>query len=267
MNTGPAVPKLSYTNPPVDEVVIGLRFQHLEPLTVAYWGRLWDRYAGQFPRCDQQPRLAGPAKAEGEEVGIPPDCPRVWFIDQPGNRLVQAQSDCFFYNWRRLTGDDQYPGFGCLFKEYQGHLQTFRDFVKELGLGEIVVRQAELSYIDVVPLTQQNDCVAELGSIFPDLRWRDGRPTVLARGAAVVWNTQFVLPGEDGTLRVAVATGTRRADGDKIVRLEICAVCRHDQATVEMTEPWFQNAHVVMSQSFSYLTDPEVQRSDWGRVP
>jgi hypothetical protein len=83
----------SYKNPPVNEVVCGLRFDTPEKLRIPHIGFLWDKFRADYPIIQHAPPIAI-ASAKGEilvdqAIGMP--LPRVWFINKSDDQLVQFQ--------------------------------------------------------------------------------------------------------------------------------------------------------------------------------
>ena len=78
----------SYKNPPVNEVVCGLRFDIPNKLKIPHIGLLWDKFRADYPIIQHAPPIAS---AKGEilvdpTIGMP--LLRVWFISESDDQLV-----------------------------------------------------------------------------------------------------------------------------------------------------------------------------------
>lgn len=152
-----ADPLPKFDNPPVNEVVLGVQFDPLTRLTPAHLGIWWaeDDRRARYPLCEERPPL--PTAVETFAApGIPsfrlqvgPMSPALWFLSQTRNELLQVQRDRFTRNWTR-SPDVRYPSYDALRPAFEQDLAEFSDFVVRNELGEIAVRQAELTYINPI---------------------------------------------------------------------------------------------------------------------
>ncbi len=107
-----------YDNPPVTEVVIGVQFKALQAFTAVHPGIYWQKVRNSYPKVNIQPPLSPVLELFGDEKPkmeaqlspIPP-LPRCWFLDDSQNRLVQIQPDRFLHNWKKVTGQEEYPRY------------------------------------------------------------------------------------------------------------------------------------------------------------
>lgn len=99
----------NYKNPPVNEVICGMRFHPTDKLLIPYTGLLWNKFRTDYPTLQQAQPIA---TVKGEMLidritGLP--LPRVWFINKADDQLVQFQNDRFYFNWRKREHD--YPRY------------------------------------------------------------------------------------------------------------------------------------------------------------
>ena len=139
-------PTIKYENPPIDEIVCGIRFDPIEQLQSGHFGILWQKFRSDFPKTEDQ-NLVGPVSREdlGNSNKLP--LPRVWFIHRNENELVQVQRNCFLHNWRKRRPDNEYPGYEKVIGNFERYLPRFREFLGEESLGNLVIKEYELTYI------------------------------------------------------------------------------------------------------------------------
>ncbi len=149
-----------FERPPVVEVALSAQFQPLAKFTVAHLGLLWKRFSSRFPNVEQQPPIPHFVERTGVRVQAPQVqfemlrsgdlTPRLWMLNEVGTELIQVQADRFIRNWRKHQDPTAtYP-------QYEKHLRpqfeqdylSFQRFVSEEGLGELVVDQCEVTYIN-----------------------------------------------------------------------------------------------------------------------
>src|SRR5512142_1132402 len=103
-----------YLKPPVVEVVCGVLFEPVPGFTLPYLGRLWER----FPKEFATPTEADPLSPIVETfspipvVRIDPNVyrvPRLWFMNERSDQVIQIQRDRFLCNWRKVGDDHEYP--------------------------------------------------------------------------------------------------------------------------------------------------------------
>lgn len=155
-----------YTDPPLDEVVIGVQFAALQSYTPVHAKGVWDMFKDEFPQVLEQPMLdpqfetfggmnvnAGPQFV----FGAPPAGSRLWFISPDESHLVQFQKDRFVSNWRRRPNTQPYPHFEGLADAFQSNLLRLSGYA-ESALGQsIEINQAEVTYINVIPVGKFSD--------------------------------------------------------------------------------------------------------------
>ena len=262
-----------YTNPPVIEVVGGIGFAPIQRFKAVHLGLLWERFRDQFPRVEEHPPIAMPLEiltpsaapvAEVQFVDTPP-LPRVWFLDETGNGIVQVQRDALLHNWRKLKADDTYPRYSVVIGELQDHFSRLLKFVDEQKLGTILPLQYELNYINHIfpgEHWRQGDA---LNSIFPDFQWRQDRHRFLPMGyEAAHWKTAVRLPDDVGRLHITIQTAFKRTEGSPLLVLEMKARGMARDQSFDSIWKWFDVAHEWIVRGFADLTDKTLQQRLWG---
>ncbi len=248
----------SYKNPPVNEVVCGIRFHAPDKLRFPHIGFLWDKFRTDYPTIQHAPPIAS-AKGEiliDKVTGIP--LPRVWFINRSDDQLVQFQFDRFYFNWRRRQ--DVYPRYTYVIKNFENVLDTIITFFNEFELGKIDPIEYELSYINHIPEGQGWNTIDDLPIIFSDFIWRQKTGRFLPNPVKVAWQTEFPINEKKGHLIVNLKQATRTEDKVPLIVLELTVRGFSESMSKEAVREWFDVAHEWIVRGFTDLTTPEIQK-------
>lgn len=248
----------SYKNPPVNEVVCGMRFHDPDKLRIPHIGFLWDKFRADYPIIQHAPPIAsvqGEILVDGAS-GIP--LPRVWFINESDDQLVQFQFDRFYFNWRRRQSD--YPRYDHVIKNFESVLNTIEDFFGKFELGELKPIECELTYINHIPKGQGWNTIDDLPRIFLDFAWKQTNGRFLPNPEKVFWKTEFPLQEDKGHLFVNLKQAIRTEDKIPLLVLELKTRGIGESATKEAIREWFDVAHEWIVRGFTDLTTPEIQK-------
>lgn len=266
-----AAPLPDYEKPPVIEVVHGVQFELPVRLTVPAYGVFWQLIRQEYPSSVEQPPLLPVFEPVGEEeaqkVG-PPDfdglpIPRLFFVDQTKNWVIQLQKDRFLLNWRKVGEDDVYPRFPAVSERFFAAWRTFLGFCQNEDLGNPRVTQLELTYINHIPSGEAWTGIADVGRLLPDLVWQP-QHLFLPVPKTLGWKLSFVLPNRQGRLNTSVHYAVRRSDKRAMLLFELTArgVPREDDPELKK---WFACAREWIVRGFSDLTSEQVQYELWRR--
>lgn len=258
-----AKPFPSYRNPPVIEVVCGLRFQPLEPFKIPHIGLFWTKVLSDFPNCEHAPPLSFGPETFDPSSGLP--IPRIWLINEKDNRLIQIQKDAFLYNWRKRSEDEPYPRYKSIIRPFKKYLNDFSKFLKEHKISPIVPIDCELTYINHITVEHGWKPGSQVGKFLPDVWWRARRGRFLPRPATIVWRARVPLPEDNGQLIIKLEQGTRKIDNVPILKLELSARGLGADKTLKSVWNWFEVAHEWIVRGFADLTSFEVQERVWKR--
>jgi uncharacterized protein (TIGR04255 family) len=253
-----------FRRPPVVEVVCGVQFQDLEGWATPHYGKLWSRLEGEYPDFEERPplprlRLEPPVSDETVISPLPP-LRRVFFIQRPGNYLIQVQQNRFLHNWRRISDSDEYPRYDRAYERFVRYWGEFKAFVVQVGLPEPQPEVFELTYI--------NHIMAE-GATFPRDVWTyldfyQQSPEATAKAASeLMMHFGWPLPSDLGILTLDVKHGHRVADQREILLMELNARGKARQGEAGMQD-WFDVAHHAIVTTFDGLTTEEAHES-WGK--
>ena len=248
----------SYKNPPVNEVVCGLRFDTPDKLRIPHIGFLWDKFRADYPIIQHAPPIVSAKGAilVDQAIGMP--LPRVWFINKSDDQLVQFQIDRFYFNWRRRQSD--YPRYDHVIKNFESVLNTILNFFSEFELGELKPIEYELSYINHIPKGQGWDTIDDLPRIFSDFVWTQTTERFLPNPEKIAWQTEFPLPEKKGHLIVSSKQAIQKEDKVPLLVLELKTRGIDESATKDRMREWFDLAHEWIVRGFTDLTTSEIQK-------
>lgn len=260
-----------YDKPPVVEVVCGVLFRPLKGILAPHTGVLWERFRSTFSKCAELPLIAPSVETFDEamqatiELTDVPPIPRLWFLSDREDRLVQFQRDRLLFNWKRVDPTDEYPHFQDVFASFQQHLGELAAFLEQAKMGEIEPRQFELTYVNHIDPAVIAGDISGLGALFPDLAWRADQPRFLRPPEDATWRISFVLPDRSGRLHATVRTLVDASTARPLIRFELTARGIGADKTVAAMPAWFATAHEWIVRGFADLTHLKVQKTAWGR--
>ena len=264
-----------YENPPVREVVMSIQFDPLTRLTPVHLGRWWDdRRREQYPLTEERP----PLQSTKEEFtpSVPPNfnfkisgapmTPAVWFLTPNRSELLQIQRDRFSRNW---TGSEAgtYPSFEQLRPAFADDFGEFRRFLIGEGIGDPLITQCEITYVNPIEAGDGWQRLGELGKVFAP--WSGSYAEgFLPEPEDVQLATRFVIPGASGEpigrLYVTLQPGFDPATLAPRMLLTLSARGRPLSPGYPGAEAFLEVGHEWIVKGFSTLTTEEMQKR-WGR--
>ena len=246
----------SYKKPPVNEVYCGLRYRSLEKFKIPHLGLLWDKFREQYPKIEHAlPVESTPGILYVDNATNLP-LPRLWFINEQDNKLVQFQVDQFYFNWRQ-RGDD-YPRYPQIIAGFETVIETIKRFFADHNLGELEPTGYELTYINHIPKGQGWKSAGDVGHVFKNFMWTNSGQ-FLGEPLNVAWNMVFQLPESKGTMVVKLNQATRKEDNTQILVLTLTVKGQPEQLSNDITlHDWYDIAHEWIVRGFTDLTTPEM---------
>jgi uncharacterized protein (TIGR04255 family) len=251
-----------YRNPPINEVVCGMRFHTPEKLRIPHIGILWDKFRDEYPVIQHSHPIAGP---QGDipldyVLGLP--LPRIWFINKSDDQLIQFQFDRFYFNWRRRQ--NIYPRYSYIIENFEKLLETIESFFNELELGKLNPVEYELSYINHLLKGKEWDKIDDLQKIFTDFNWKQTQKRFLPNPDNVAWQITFTLPDNKGNLYCNLKKAIRAEDKLPLFVFELSARGFNEPINKASIRQWFDLAREWIVRGFTDLTTYEIQKF-WGR--
>jgi uncharacterized protein (TIGR04255 family) len=253
---------ISFSDPPINEVVIGKTFESQPGLLVPYFGRFWELVQDEFPNCEHAPPIVDPGAEPPIDVATGVVLPRLWFIGEDRTRLLQLQTDRFYYNWRQTAKAAPYQRFESVYapyKKYISLLSTF--FASQLGT-ELVTRRCELTYVNLFEKGKEWHDFSDLNKLFKDIRF----PQHLVDGSLLRGAVRLEYEMTDKSGKVVVSINQATINNEPVIRVELAASSYALDQAPETEDLWFQRAHHAIVKGFCDLTTEEAQHSYWKRT-
>jgi uncharacterized protein (TIGR04255 family) len=260
-----------YSNPPVNEVVLGVQFAPLERLLAVHMGLFWQRIRQRYPRISDQAPVnpvfelfdGQPEQKPQVEFADKPPLRRCWFLDETENRLVQLQDGRFLHNWREITGSEQYPRYVSIREEFDVLWREFLCFADEEHVGKVSPNQWEVTYINHIYQNEGWDSLADLRKLFP---WWSGEGSVgyLEPPETGDVRLSFGFPEHRGRLHVRLDVRLRKSDRKKLLRLNLTARGNLDSEDPENLLRCLDVGHEWIVWGFTDLTSDQAHTL-WGR--
>jgi uncharacterized protein (TIGR04255 family) len=250
-----------YNSPPVNEVVCGLSIKKIEGFKAHHIGLFWQKIKDEFPNVEHATRL----EDKPPEFDLKEYLPRVWFVRNEQNRLIQLQDDRFYFNWRRMQEGEEYPRYETIIEDFKKYLLEFEIFLQEENLGSINPKRCELSYINHIPKGDGWESPIDLTNIFRDICWNtEGR--FLPQPVNVGGQAVFQLPDNKGRLELILQQAVRKTDKRPMFVLQNKVTGLGEDKNMDAVWEWFNIAHEWIVYGFTDITTESAQKDVWQRT-
>jgi uncharacterized protein (TIGR04255 family) len=175
---------VDFTDPPLNEVVFSVQFNGPVIDEVGILSDFWPTIRAEFPAHEKQPPLPPasevfdgpppPPQIQFLQTGFPQ---RYWFLSTDGTMIVQVQQDRLMFNWRKVTGDEEYPHYDVLAPQFEQLLQTFFD-CNSVNVDTTGVGWTELQYINPIEAVEGGPTHGQLARILTFLEEDPPRTTL-----------------------------------------------------------------------------------------
>ena len=155
-----------YSDPPLNEVVLGIQYVPVPAYSSINAQEIWNLFCRDFPIVQEQPLIPPVFETFGGtnlrpsfqfEIGGAPVGSRLWFIAPNRDHLIQFQSDRFLANWRKQSETHDYPHFEPIAAAFEKNLSSLEKYFLERFSYTISINQAEVSYINLIPVEDFSD--------------------------------------------------------------------------------------------------------------
>ncbi len=219
--------------PPVVETVLAVRFRDVPGLDAPRLVKFWDDYLStDLPMIEERSPYDAPVEQFGQDSGtsavalrIGASGPSPRFFCSSGNDLVQLQQDWFAYNWRKTS---EKPDYTCYEKgraKFGRWLTEFGSHIRETLGAELVPTQCEVTYINHIPLEDEDLALGPFGAVLRDIQPRSGAFLPLPETSRHA--SAYVIPDDEGSplgrLHVAVDRAWAGEQRQPIVLLSLTA--------------------------------------------
>ena len=253
---------IAFHNPPINEVVVATYFNpSLSEFRNEHVGLFWNQIREDFPIVQQQPPLGMGLDLSVQEL-FP--MPRYWFVGADQVHLLQLQKDALMFNWRS-RGDNEYPQFPDLKGRFDHYYDLLTSFVqKETGMPVPTIGQCELTYVNIVGVSEYWASPEETGNVIPTFALPSPGVEFAEHPS---FNCQYFFRiRDDLRLDVGIRSGPGTiSDGPRLI-FEIKAMGHLGQGSKSDADSWFSAAHESIISCFVAMTDQNVQHDYWQLV-
>lgn len=267
-----------YHHPPVAEVVMSVQFDPLTALAPVHLGRWWtDERRARYPVMEERP----PLEQTREEFAVPnttglvfnfkllgsPPTPAIWFLTRDRTELLQVQRDRFSRNWTRQSSEADYPSYDALWPAFEEEFVAFTEFLAGEGIGEPIVEQCELTYVNPIGPGPEWDRHGQLSKLLVPWSEDQTEPAFLPEPEDVQATIRYRIPGPDGEPAgrlYVTAQPVWSAGPEPRILLTLSARGRPFGPGIEGVQAFLETGHEWIVRGFSALTTTPMQNR-WER--
>ena len=272
-----SLPHPKFASPPITELALSVQFESRIEFHVPHFGLLWERFRTEFPKTQEHPPLDRTTEEFGARpplgIGVrlelmdEPPMPRCWFLNELETELIQVQRDRLIVNWRKGSGDEQYPLFERVQALFERAYNEFSAFVQQEQLGDLVPDQCEVTHADHIVGDGVWERHGQLDKVLTVWSPPSAEEMPLEAESARV-AVQYVIPDDGGApigrLHVQVLPAYRRADDVPIIVMNTTARGRPVGDGLDGIRRFFAIGHEWAVRAFVALTTPQMHQV-WGR--
>jgi len=161
-----------FRKPPVSEVALGIQFPAV--LNPVHLGLYYQRVKSSFPKVQVQPPIAAAFETFAPSpIALPMPMiamglvqPRMWFLSEDENSLIQLQSDRLLFNWRGGLQGSPYPHFDAVHSEFTKAYDVLKTLAEAEGISGLTANQCEVLYVNPLPTANTGVGLSEPEKIF-----------------------------------------------------------------------------------------------------
>jgi len=267
-----------FDRPPVTEVRLSISYDRLPKLRSAHAGLLWAEVGGPraYPAVEDLYR----EPAAVEEFGTQPEptafdvalfdrprATRVALRSADQAEAVELQDDQLTVLWSATPGGAPYPRYEYVRGRFNAVYSAWQRIVQEQELGELRPRQAEIAYVNHLPVGVGWHQVADVPAAL-NLQWLPAATDLVTEVPEDLHLYQrYVLEraGQPyGRLYVSLDTA-RTWNGEKAMALSLTVRGRPRKASFDGTLEVLDDGHEIITSSFVSVTSEQMHER-WGRT-
>lgn len=249
----------SFSNPPVVEVVFGIRFATSLPMQTRHLGQLWQELGDDYPQTEDAFPLIDPEEVPVKMSLIPALLRRIRAYSGDRQFLLQIQDTRLYVNWVKADAPVVYPRFEAVQSRFEAAWSGLLRFAEAQGLGELTPKRFELTYVNRIGTGGRVADIAE--GYLKTLRFSDlkGEQFALPKALNATW--KFDMPSHAGEGSITATDGAASGGPEGLV---LTFACAGDPSEVWDRAGWFAAAHTWIVRGFTELTTEKGHR-EWGR--
>jgi uncharacterized protein (TIGR04255 family) len=261
-----------YKTPPVVETVLGVQFEEISKFSIPFFGLYWNRVRSEYPRFQVLPPLGTIAEPYNPAAGqisvsfsvVSEPVVRCWFLDDKGNWLIQLQNDRFILNWRKVTGEEEYPRYEKVRARFELEWTRFCKFLLDERLGSPKVTKCEVTYVNHLEYNLGWKSYGELNQAIA--LWSGSHSGgFLPSPHRVSINSTYLMSENNGKLHIAMQPVLRKRDGEEILQLNFTAQCDPPSPANEEILQCFNLSRKWIVEGFTDFTAPHMHKI-WERI-
>lgn len=165
------IERLDFLHPPLAEVSIGVQFAPVEGYSSIHAGEIRGLYLEEYPSVTERPHIqptfetfgGTPRRAPGFSIVVGSQHPSYVLTGDAGGKSIQYQDDRIGLSWKKRGSEKNvYPRYEKIAEDFESYITRLNNYFKNKFQREIYVTQAEISYINVIELDEEE----EIGSLF-----------------------------------------------------------------------------------------------------
>lgn len=258
----------TFKNPPVVEFVLGVQFSPLANLSAGHFGLFWQELGDDWVKPEDGPPIADQFELFDRpkwshragfmmRVGTGPQAGRFILNNRNQDRLIQLQSTRFHLNWRKTN--ELKPSYKHLISEFEQTFAKFEAFVKKAELGELILNQWEVTYVDLFPQGEYWETPADWAKFLPGLFGKlFVAPGLTLEHRAAEWS--FEIEPKRGRLHIAAHPGRWRDQESDSLLVDTTARGPIGKGGVAALRDGLDLGHDMAMQSFLAMTSADVQQ-------
>ena len=269
-----------FRKPPVTEVSLAVDLERLAKMRGVHLGLLFERWRDRFPVVQETMPPERFVESFDSPVVAPlfrivhmesPPIPQVWFVNDADDLAIKLQADAFGMTWRRRS--DDYPHYEQLKELFYSGFLDLREALQGADVGDLAIEQAEVRYVNHIPLDDHFDDPSKLGHVFR--RWGTDEdapmdhpgtdlPATEEEGAALRRSFLVQPKNTDAPAARLHVSASQDHNAEGALRLELVVRGFPAEASLESALTFFDMGRALIVQTFTDITTAEMH-SRWER--
>ncbi|MGH9839321.1 MAG: TIGR04255 family protein [Blastocatellia bacterium] len=265
MSTNQSLPK--FDAPPVVEMVLGVEFADLLGWDIPHYGLFWGMIRDNYRHCTVKEPLLSQIETFGDQgkreinLNFPLVGPlpvRCWYANEAQTWLIQIQRDRFVQNWRKTPDNVEYSHYGQVRQRFEGEFQRFKDFVSSEKIGDLQIRQCEVTYVNHIEPDEGQDALSKLAEILPCWSGSTSGSFLPAVPEVAALKTSYLIPENRGRLHISIQPVFRHADAKELLQMTVTAKVKPLSPDVDEVLPAFDLGHEWAVRGFADFTSAKM---------